>query len=143
MNPDGGSGRGELPEHLLFFDGVCNLCNGLVQFIIRHDRRRRFRFASLQAEAGQRFLRTRGLAGNSLDSLVYWRKDKVLTRSTAALNVARDLGGVWAVAYVFILVPRFIRDAAYDLVARKRYRWFGKRDACMVPTLELRERFLE
>lgn len=143
MNPEGSSSVGELPEHLLFFDGVCNLCNGLVRFILRHDERGRFRFASLQGAPGQRFLHTHGLATGSLDSLVYWRKGEVLTRSTAALNVARDLGGLWSLAYAFILVPRFIRDAAYDLVARERYRWFGKRDTCMVPTAELRERFVE
>ena len=142
MNPAEGSSAG-LPERLLFFDGVCNLCNGLVRFIIRHDKCKRFHFASLQGETGQRFLRTHGLAGSSLDSLVYWRKGRALMRSSAALNVARDLGGAWAVAYLFIIVPRLIRDAVYDLVAGKRYTWFGKRDSCMVPTPELRERFLE
>lgn len=142
MTPGEGGSSGVLPDHLLLFDGVCNLCNGLVQFIIRHDRDGRFRFASLQGTTGQQFLRTHGLDRASLDSLVYWRKGKVLIRSTAALNVARDLGGVWAAAHVFILVPRFIRDAAYDLVARKRYRWFGKQGTCMVPAPELRERFL-
>lgn len=132
-----------MPDHLLFFDGVCNLCNGLVQFIIRHDKRARFRFAPLQSAAGQRFLRTHGLATGGFDSLVYFRKGDVLTRSTAALNVARDLGGIWAMGHAFILVPRFLRDAAYDLVARTRYRWFGKRGACMVPTAALRARFME
>ncbi len=144
MIPDEDNGSaGGLTENLLFFDGVCNLCNGLVHFIIRRDKRRRFRFASLQSEAGKQFLSTHGRDGSPLDSLVYWRKGKVLIRSTAALNVARDLGGALAAAYLFTLVPRFIRDAVYDLVARKRYRWFGKRVACMVPTPELRERFLE
>ncbi|MEO8732854.1 MAG: DCC1-like thiol-disulfide oxidoreductase family protein [Flavobacteriales bacterium] len=111
----------DLPDRLLFFDGVCNLCNGLVQFIIRHDRRKRFRFASLQSDTGQRFLNMHGLASQNFDSLVYWRKGRVLTRSTGALNVARDLPGAWPMAYAFIVVPRFIRDAVYDLVARKRY----------------------
>lgn len=133
----------ELPDRLLFFDGVCNLCNGLVRFIIRHDRHKRFRFAALQSGTGMRFLRSHALGSGALDSLVYWRKGKVLTRSTAALNVARDLGGPWSLTYGFILVPRFIRDAVYDLVARKRYRWCGMRDACMVPTPELRERFVD
>lgn len=132
-----------LPDRLLFFDGVCNLCNGLVQFIIRNDRRKRFRFAALQSDAGQRFLEAHGLAEAGLDSLVYSRKGQVLTRSTAALNVARDLGGLWPLAYALILVPRFIRDAAYDLVARKRYRWFGKREVCMVPTAALLSRFMD
>ena len=133
----------ELPNRLLFFDGVCNLCNGLVQFIIRHDRHKRFRFASLQSETGRRFLDLHGLAAQDLDSLVYWRKGRALTRSTAALNVARDLGGIWAMGHALIIVPRFLRDAAYDLVARKRYRWFGRRETCMVPTSELRDRFLD
>lgn len=133
----------ELPDRLLFFDGVCNLCNGLVRFIIGHDRHKRFRFASLQSGIGQRFLDVHGLASQNLDSLVYWRKGRVLTRSTAALNVARDLSGAWPVAFAFIVVPRFIRDAVYDLIARKRYRWFGKQDSCMVPTAQLKERFLD
>lgn len=133
----------QFPDHLLFFDGVCNLCNGLVRFIIRHDRHKRFRFAALQSETGILFLRAHELSSSSLDSLAYWRKGKVLTRSTAALNVARDLGGPWSLAYGFILVPRPIRDAVYDLVARRRYRWCGMRDACMVPTPEIRERFVE
>lgn len=134
--------RADLPDRLLFFDGVCNLCNSLVRFIIRHDRRKRFRFSPLRSEMGQHFLQEHGLATQHFDSLVYWRKGNVLTRSTAALNVARDLGGAWPLAYGFIIVPRFIRDVMYDLIASKRYRWFGKRETCMVPTPELRERFL-
>jgi len=144
MNAAEGSGDlGELPDRLLFFDGVCNLCNGLVQFIIRKDRRKIFHFASLQSKTGQRFLNAHVLLTQDLNSLVYWRKGRALTRSTAALNVARDLGGAWPMAYAFILVPRFLRDALYDLIARKRYSWFGKRETCMVPTPELRERFLD
>ncbi|MEO8734468.1 MAG: thiol-disulfide oxidoreductase DCC family protein [Flavobacteriales bacterium] len=130
------------PEHLLLFDGVCNLCNGFVRFIIRHDKRQWFRFAPLQGETSQRILSTHGFASGTLDSLVYVRNGKALVRSAAALNVARDLGGPWVLLYPFMLVPRFIRDALYDLVARNRYRWFGKRPTCMVPTPELLERFL-
>ena len=136
------NGPERLPERLLFFDGVCNLCNGLVRFIIRHDKKRRFHFASLQSDAGQRFLRTHQLASETFDSLVYWRKDQVLTRSTAALTVARDLDGAWPVAYALIILPRFVRDALYGLIARRRYRWFGRRAACMVPTPGIEKRFL-
>ncbi len=132
----------DLPDRLLFFDGVCNLCNGLVQFIIRHDRRKRLHFATLQSEVGIRFLSAHGLATADIGTSVYWRNGEALTRSTAALNVARDVGGVWALAFGLMIVPRFIRDAVYYLVARKRYRWFGKRDTCMLPSPELRARFL-
>ena len=134
--------KAELPDHLLLFDGVCNLCNGLVRFIIRHDRRKRFSFAPLQSVAGQLVLQQHDLATSDFNTLVYFRKGDMLTRSTAALNVARDLGGGWPLAYAFIVVPRFIRDAVYDLISRKRFRWFGKRDSCMVPTPELHSRFL-
>ncbi|MBS1545818.1 MAG: thiol-disulfide oxidoreductase DCC family protein [Bacteroidetes bacterium] len=131
-----------LPDHLVLFDGVCNLCNGAVQFIIRHDRRNRFRFAPLQSETGQRMLNGPGVSGDAFSSIVYRRKGKWLTRSTAVLHVARDLGGAWQWAYGLIIVPRFLRDAVYDLVARNRFRWFGRRDACMVPEPEVQGRFL-
>ena len=115
----------ELPEHLLLFDGVCNLCNGLVRFIIRHDRKEFFRFAPLTSDIGKTIV-ARSHEAASLDTLVYLRKDRLFTRSSAALYVARDLGGIWAVAFIFMLVPSFIRDAVYDLVARKRYGWWGR-----------------
>ena len=133
----------DLPDRLLFFDGVCNLCNGMVQFVIKRDSRKRLHFATLQSAAGVHFISAHGLATADIGTSVYWRNGEALTRSTAALNVARDVGGVWVLAFGLILVPRFIRDAVYDFIARNRYRWFGKRDACMVPTSELRERFLE
>ncbi|MCB0759463.1 MAG: DUF393 domain-containing protein [Flavobacteriales bacterium] len=132
----------ELPDQLLLFDGVCNLCNGLVRFIIRHDKHQRFRFAPLQGRAGKRVLQHHGLNSGAYDTLVYLRNGAALTRSTAALNVARDLGGAWRMAYVLIWIPRWIRDAVYDLVSRRRFRWFGKREACMVPDPGLRSRFL-
>ena len=131
----------ELPEHLLLFDGVCNLCNGLVQFMIRHDKNKRFRFAPLQSGSGKRILARIGEIEPDYTS-VYIRKGRVLTRSSAALYIARDLGGLWALAYPFMLVPRFIRDAVYDLVARNRFKWFGRREKCMVPTQEFDDRFI-
>lgn len=134
--------KAALPDHLLLFDGVCNLCNGLVQFIIRHDHNRRFSFAPLQSETGKRILGEHGLQAPEMDSLVYWRKGQVHVRSSAALHVARDLGGIWRLAFALIIVPRFLRDAAYNLVARHRYHWFGKREQCMVPTPGLKDRFL-
>ena len=132
--------RPGLPDHLLLFDGTCNLCNGLVQFIIRHDRRKRFRFAALQSPAAQTILAGSGL--EQADTLVYMHGGRLLVRSTATLNVARRLSGAWPLAYGLIVVPRFLRDAVYGLVARRRYRWFGRRAACMVPGPDLRSRFL-
>ncbi len=136
------SGPSGLPGHLLLFDGVCNLCNGLVRFIIRHDRRQLFRFAPLQSRTASLLRPAQAADPRAPASLVYYRKGKMLLRSTAALYVARDLGSPWCAAYALILVPRFLRDAAYDLIARKRYRWFGRREQCMVPAAGLQERFL-
>lgn len=131
-----------LPAQLVLFDGVCNLCNASVQFVIRHDPEGRFRYAALQSAAGQEVLRQHGLGGEAFDSFIYLRHGVLYLRSTAALYLLRDLGGAWALLYAFIIVPRPLRDTVYDLVAKYRYRWFGRRESCMVPTQELRGRFL-
>ena len=129
-------------ENIVLFDGVCNLCNGLVLFIIKKDPAGKFKFASLQSEIGQQWLRHFGLVKNEFESFVFIQDEKYYLKSTAALKMLKQLGGVWKVLYVFILVPRPIRDFFYDLIARSRYRIFGKRDICMIPTPELRQRFL-
>jgi predicted DCC family thiol-disulfide oxidoreductase YuxK len=121
---------------------VCNLCSGFVQFVIARDRARRFRFASLQSDAARRCLETCGVAGSLPDSIVLIEEGGVFTRSAAALRIARRLGFPWSLAVAFAVVPPSLRDFVYDLVARNRYRWFGTRDVCLVPTPELRERFL-
>ncbi len=131
-----------LPARLVLFDGVCNLCNASVQFVIRHDGEGRFRFAALQSGAGQKVLQLHGLSGETFDSFVYLRGGMLYQRSTAALYLLRDLGGWWALLYAFIIVPRPLRDAIYDLVAKYRYKWFGRNESCMVPTAELKGRFL-
>lgn len=129
---------------ILLFDGVCNLCNGLVQFVIRRDPApARFRFAALQSEAGQRLLREHGMSTSDLDTFMMIADGVAHVRSTAALNVLKRLGLPWSLASIFIAVPRPMRDAVYRWIARNRYRWFGRREACMVPTPELRSRFLE
>jgi predicted DCC family thiol-disulfide oxidoreductase YuxK len=127
---------------IVLFDGVCNLCNGAVGFIIRNDPHRRFRFAALQSPVGQTLLQQRGLPAETLDSIVFIEGECAFTKSTAALRIARRLGSVWPAAFLFILVPRPLRDLCYTLIARNRYRIFGKRDACMMPTPELKTRFL-
>lgn len=128
---------------IILFDGVCNLCNAGIQSVIKKDKKKKFRFASLQGEKGQALLREFNLADNNLDSFVLIEGDKAYTRSTAALRIAKITGGFWKILYALIIFPRFIRDAVYNLVARNRYRWFGKKDECMVPTPELRDRFLD
>jgi predicted DCC family thiol-disulfide oxidoreductase YuxK len=130
-------------EHTVLFDGVCNLCNGFVQFIIRNDERGRFQFGALQSTEAQRLLIGTELRPQELDTVIYLRKGKVLTRSTAALHILKDMGGAWPLMAVFLVVPRFIRDAVYRFVANNRYRWFGRRESCMLPTPELRARFLD
>jgi predicted DCC family thiol-disulfide oxidoreductase YuxK len=127
---------------ILLFDGVCNLCNGIVQFTIKRDPREKFKFASLQSASGQELLKQRGLPLDDFDSFVYIRGDQFFVKSSAGLNVLKDLGGIWKLFYVFIILPRSFRDFVYNMVAKSRYKIFGKRETCMIPTPELRERFL-
>jgi predicted DCC family thiol-disulfide oxidoreductase YuxK len=127
---------------ILLFDGVCNLCNGSVQWLIAHDPAARFRFASLQSEAGRALLAKHGLAQDALDTVVLVDGAAHFTKSDAALEAARRIGGVWSLAALLKIVPRPLRDAAYGWVARNRYARWGKRDECWVPTPELRARFL-
>ncbi|MBK7084549.1 MAG: thiol-disulfide oxidoreductase DCC family protein [Flavobacteriales bacterium] len=129
-------------ERLLLFDGVCNLCTGVVRFIIKHDKRGLFHFASLQSGTGEAVLTAHSMPTDAYASFVYVRKGRVLVKSTAALNIARDLGGLWSLGYGFIIVPPFLRDAVYGFVARNRYNWFGRKDECMLPTPELKGRFV-
>jgi predicted DCC family thiol-disulfide oxidoreductase YuxK len=127
---------------VVLFDGVCNLCNGSVQFVIERDPSARFHFAALASEAAQRVLGECGVNVSLPDSIVLIEQGRLYTRSAAALRIARRLTFPWPLLFVLIVVPRPLRDLVYDLVARKRYRWFGKRDSCMVPTPELRARFI-
>jgi predicted DCC family thiol-disulfide oxidoreductase YuxK len=129
-------------QPIILFDGVCNLCNRSVQYVIKHDRDALFRFASLQGETGRQLLKQYGLSANDMNSFVLIQDDKAYTRSTAALKVAQQLSGPIKLLYGFIIVPAFIRNAVYDLIARNRYKWFGKKDACMIPTASLQSRFL-
>ena len=129
-------------QYIILFDGVCNLCNAAVQFVIRHDKKKRFVFASLQSETGCRLLSEHGLPPGNLGSFILIEHNIVYSRSSAALRVAKKLNGIWPVLFVFIMIPPFIRNGIYDFIARNRYRWFGKKDECMVPNPELRARFL-
>ena len=128
---------------VLLFDGVCNLCSGFVQFVIKIDPKGKFRFASLQSEIGQKMLTAAGLSTSDLGTVVLIHSGNVFTHSDVALESARILGGPWSLFYAFSILPRFLRDGIYNWVARNRYRWFGKKDACMMPTPDIQQRFLD
>ena len=128
-------------EHIVFFDGVCGLCNSSVDWLLKHDKKNVLMFSPLQ---GNTFLK---LNGNSIqetpDSIVYFRNNKFYTQSTAALLIAKDLGNAWSLAVVFFVIPSFIRNAVYKYIARNRYKWFGKLEACRIPDKATRAKFLD
>lgn len=128
---------------VILFDGVCNLCSSSVQFVIQHDPKKQFRFASLQSAFGQKVLQDFGLPANELNSFILLEEGNIYTKSTGALRLTRKLNGLWPMLYAFIIVPPFIRNAVYSFVANNRYKWFGKKDACWLPTPELRKLFLD
>ena len=130
-------------DPVILFDGVCNLCNSSVQYVIRHDPKKIFRFASLQSPYAQKILADFHLPVNDFNSFVLFENNTVYTRSTAALKVAKRLSGWIKILWVFLIVPKFIRDAVYNIIAKNRYKWFGKREACWVPTPELKSLFLD
>ena len=129
-------------QPIILFDGVCNLCNSSVQHVIRHDPKEIFKFASLQGEAGKQLLKQYDLSVNDMNSFVLIQDNTAYTRSTAALFVAKRLTGISKLLYGFIIVPPFIRNAVYNMIAKNRYKWFGKKEACMIPTASLQSRFL-
>ncbi|HSP12311.1 MAG TPA: thiol-disulfide oxidoreductase DCC family protein [Salegentibacter sp.] len=136
----------EIPKDkkIVLFDGVCNLCNGAVTYIIKHDKKDVFRFASLQSEIGRQLVSERGMDPNDLDTIVliepgvaYYRK------STAALEISKDLSGGASFLQHFWFIPESLRDGIYNFVANNRYKWYGKKDQCMIPTPELKSKFLD
>lgn len=136
----------ELPKNkkIILFDGVCNLCNGAVTFIIKHDKTDTFRFASLQSEIGKKLVAERGMDPEELDSIIlidpgvaYYQK------STAALEISRELSGGYSLLKNFLFIPEGLRDGIYNFVASNRYKWYGKKESCMIPTPELKSKFLD
>ena len=128
--------------HIILFDGVCNLCNSSVQFIIKHDKDCKFRFASLQSEYGQSQLIKFQLDNTDMDSFVFVMYGKAFTKSTAGLMVLKNFGGLWKILYMLIIFPKPLRDWVYDRIAKNRYKLFGKKESCMLPSPELKSRFL-
>ncbi len=144
---------GLAPEHsneiisqkhpLVFFDGVCDLCTGGVQFFIKRDPEAKLRFTSLQSQLGQSVLKSLGLSQTHFNSFLFQEKGQIYQKSTAFLMACRYLKGLWPILYLFLMVPRFFRDWVYDLIAQNRYKWFGKREECWLPTPEIKSRFIE
>lgn len=131
-----------LNHPIVFFDGVCNLCNASVQWLIKRDQKHQFRFAPLQGETAKVHLKITD-ENATPQSVILFENGKVYQKSSAALRIAVKLGFPWFLAGIFFIIPRFFRDWVYDFIARNRYRWFGKQDACMIPTPELKALFLD
>jgi predicted DCC family thiol-disulfide oxidoreductase YuxK len=130
-------------ENVILFDGVCNLCNHTVQFILKRDYQDQFKFASLQSDFGQQLLKDQGLNQTDFNSFIYLRSGELKQKSDAALFVVKDLKNMWQLLYVFILVPKPIRDFVYSFIAKNRYKVFGKRDSCMIPEKPYQNKFIE
>ncbi|HRB00904.1 MAG TPA: thiol-disulfide oxidoreductase DCC family protein [Ignavibacteria bacterium] len=128
---------------IILFDGVCNLCNSSVNFIIDNDHKNVFKFTSLQSEKGIDLLKKYDLLDKNIDSVILVENDKAYVKSDAALKIAKTLGGKYKLFYGLIILPAFIRNFFYDIIAKNRYKWFGKKDSCRIPTLELKSKFLE
>jgi predicted DCC family thiol-disulfide oxidoreductase YuxK len=129
-------------KKIILFDGVCNLCSSSVQFIIKRDKKNQFLFGSLQGIAGQEYLKQFNLPADSFNSFMLLEDGKLYTRSSGALRMLKYLGTGWQLFYSFIIVPKFIRDGVYNIIAKNRYKWFGKKEACWIPTPELKAKFL-
>jgi len=134
-----------LPENkkIVLFDGVCNLCSSAVQYIINHDKKDIFRFVALQSELGISICKYLGISFSKMDSIIlYDPKTAYFYKSSAVIEIAKNFGGLWKLTPVFRIVPIFISDRIYDYVAKNRYNWYGKKESCMIPTPELKAKFL-
>lgn len=129
-------------RQIILFDGVCNLCNGFVDFIIRFDKKRIFKLGALQSVEGLRLLKEKGLDDLSLSSVVLITNKAVFKESRAVLEILKALGGLWSIFYVFIILPAFFRDAMYRWIAKNRYHWFGQKDSCRMPDANSQDRFI-
>jgi len=130
-------------KKVILFDGVCNLCNSSVQFVIKRDRKDMFRYTALQSEVGQKMIGERGIDTSQVDSILLIEPGVAYyTKSDAALKIGQSFGGGYVLLAIFTWIPKSIRDAIYDFVARNRYKWFGKQESCMIPTPELKAKFL-
>jgi len=129
-------------HRIILFDGVCNLCNGAVNFVIKRDTGNVFKFTPLQEKQGVLLLKMHAVDTQKLDSIVLIENEKVYVKSSAALRIARKMSNLWPLFFVLLIIPSFIRDGVYDFIAKNRYKWFGKKEQCMIPKPGLREKFL-
>jgi len=127
---------------LILFDGICNLCSGWVLFLIRRDKKKKFRFASLQSDSGRNRLIVAGLPVDAMDTVIYIRQEQYFYESTAVLEILNDLGGIWKTTNIFRLLPKAMRDFLYRFIARNRFKLFGRSSICLIPTREIKDRFL-
>ena len=141
INNEVSSMKVDKQTNVILFDGVCNLCNGLVKFIFKYDKKAIFSFASLQSDVASKLLREVGML-DVPDSVIVIQDGKALAKSDAALYIVKQLGGMFKLLLFFRIFPRKLRDNLYDAIAKRRYNWFGKQEACMIPTREQRSRFL-
>jgi predicted DCC family thiol-disulfide oxidoreductase YuxK len=130
-------------KKIVLFDGVCNLCSSTVQFIIKRDKKNQFLFASLQSVQASELLKKYSYDESELNSFVLIDDSKIYTHSSAVLRVLKHLSFIWSVCYIFIILPKFIRDGVYNYIAKHRYKWFGKKEECWVPTPDLQSKFLD
>jgi predicted DCC family thiol-disulfide oxidoreductase YuxK len=135
--------KNENCDRVVFFDGVCNFCNYWVNFAIKRDRKKNLHFAPLQGETAKKILANYNISTSSLSSVIFLDNGKIYTQSSAAFRICKHLDNGWKLFYGLMVIPKFIRDAAYNLIAKNRYRWFGKTESCMIPTPDMRERFLD
>ncbi|SCY03183.1 Predicted thiol-disulfide oxidoreductase YuxK, DCC family [Nonlabens sp. Hel1_33_55] len=132
-----------MEKKIVLFDGVCNLCNKAVTFIIEHDPKDEFRFAALQSDIGEELLAKHNIDRSKIDSIILIKENKAYIKASAALRIAKDLKGPISLVYIFVILPKFITNTVYDFIARNRYDWFGKKDNCMIPTTDLKSKFLD
>ena len=126
---------------VVLFDGVCKLCNGSVNFIVERDPKGRLKLASLQSNYGRAVLKEHGKNPDAMDSMMLLEGQRLTVKSTAVIRILKYLGGAWPLCMIALIVPRFIRDFIYDIIAKNRYKWFGKYDTCRLPDPELEDRF--
>jgi predicted DCC family thiol-disulfide oxidoreductase YuxK len=127
---------------IILFDGVCNFCNSSVNFIIVHDKKNYFKFTPLQSDLGIKLLEKYNFDNSKTDSVILIENDNIYTKSTAALKISKHLNRLYSLLYILIIIPTFIRNFVYDIIAKNRYKWFGKKDSCMMPSAEIKSKFL-